>query len=225
MQHQHATEHLAERLQSTLRQPEGTRPSLAAMNTVVTRTARRSFTGTAMLAGLGLTLAACSASTTTPPTPTSSVANNGGTGTGTATPGSGGGQSANLTFQVNFTGADTVQGSFTSSEWQIYSCSDFAKSAFAWNLGTGPQEGAPITVGGKLMNFLLSVPTSTFHGPGTYSNVMPAGVMTEGDNFSDNGSTMTINSDGSGNASFTNLPGSGSVSGQTESGTVTWTCG
>jgi len=176
--------------------------------------------GTAMLATLGLALTACSASTTTTPPPTSSASNNGGGGT----PGSGGGQAANLTFQVNFTGADTVQGSFASDEWQIYSCSDFAKSAFAWNIGIGPQEGLPTTVGGKLVNFLLSVPTGTFHGADTYTDVMPAGVTTEGDDFSGSGSTMTINGDGSGNASFTNLPGSGTVSGQMESGTVTWTC-
>jgi len=75
---------------------------------------------------------------------------------------------------VNFTGADTVQGSFASDEWQIYSCSDFAKSAFAWNIGIGPQEGLPTTVGGKLVNFLLSVPTGTFHGADTYTDVMPA---------------------------------------------------
>jgi hypothetical protein len=191
------------------------------MNTLMARTTRLSFIGTATLAGLGLTLAACSSSTTTPPTPTASAASNG----GSSPAGSGGGQSAKLTFQVNFTGADAVQGSFSTTDWQIYSCSDFAKSTFAWNLGVGPQEGMPTTVGGKLINFLLSVPTSMFHGAGTYSDVMPAGVTTESDDFSGSGSTMTINSDGSGNASFTSLPGSGSVSGQTESGTVTWTCG
>jgi hypothetical protein len=221
MQDPHATQSLAERLQSTLRQPDEPGPSLAAMNTTTPGTTRFSLTGIAMLAGLGLALTACSASTTTTPPPTTSGTSNGGNGT----PGSDGGQTANLTFQVNFTGADTVQGSFTSDEWQIYTCSDFAKSAFAWNLGTGPQEGVPTTVGGKLVNFLLSVPTSMFHGAGTYSDVMPAGVTTEGDDFSGSGSTMTINSDGSGNASFTSLPGSGTVSGQTESGTVTWTCG
>jgi hypothetical protein len=223
MQDAHATEYLAQRLQSTLRQPDEPGPSLAAMNTTTPGTTRFSLIGISMVAGLGLALTACSASTTTPPTPTASAGNNG--STGTATSGSGGGQTANLTFQVNFTGDDTVMGSFTSNEWQIYTCSDFAKSAFAWNLGTGPQEGVPTTVGGKLVNFLLSVPTSMFHGPGTYSDVMPAGVTTEGDDFSGSGSTMTINSDGSGNASFTSLPGSGTVSGQTESGTVTWTCG
>jgi hypothetical protein len=221
MQHPHATEQLAEGLQKTLRQPEGNRPRLATMTTLVARINRRSLTATAMLAGLSVALTACSASTTTPPTPTAGAANSG----GTATTGNGGGRSANLTFQVNFTGADTVQGSFTSSEWQIYSCTDFAKSTFAWNLGIGPQEGAPTTVGGKRINFLLSVPTGMFHGAGTYSDVMPAGVTTEGDDFSGSGSTMTINGDGSGNASFTSLPGSGTVSGQTESGTVTWTCG
>jgi hypothetical protein len=190
------------------------------MNIFMAWTARLPLIGTTILTGLGLALTACSASATTSPTPTASVANNGGTGT----PGSGGGQSANLTFQVNFTGTDAVQGSFTSNEWQIYSCSDFAKSTFAWNIGVGPQEGVPTTVGSMLINFLLSVPTSTFHGAGTYTDVMPAGVTAGSDNFSGSGSTMTVNSDGSGNASFTSLAGSGTVAGQTESGTVTWTC-
>ncbi len=166
----------------------------------------------------GLALAACGASATTTPTPTA------GGGTPATGGGGGGGQSANLTIQVNFNGTDTVQGSFTTDEWQIYSCSDFAKSSFAWGIGIGPQEGAPTTVSGKLINFLLSVPSSGFQGPGTYTDVMPAGVTVEGDDFSGSGSTMTINADGSGNASFTNLSGSGNVSGQSESGTVTWTC-
>jgi hypothetical protein len=180
----------------------------------------------AMVAGLGLALAACSASTTTTtPPPTAAGTSNGGSTTPTPGSGSGGGQTAKLTFQVNFSGMDTVQGSFTATDWQSFTCSDFAKSSFVWNLGIGPQQGAPTTVGGKLINFLISAPKTMFHGAGTYMDVLPAGVMAEGDNFSGSDSTMTINSDGSGNASFTNLPGSGSASGQTESGTMTWTCG
>jgi hypothetical protein len=177
----------------------------------------------AMIAGMGLALAACSASTTTGATPTPGRTSNGGSGT----PGSGssGGQDANLNFQVNFSGTDTVQGSFSTTDWGSFSCPDFAKSSFVWNLGIGPQEGMPTTVGGKLINFLISAPNKMFHGPGTYTDVLPAGVTVESDDFSGTGSTMTVNSDGSGNASFTNLPGSGSVSGQMESGTVTWTCG
>lgn len=174
--------------------------------------------GPAIVAALGFALAACGASTTVGGT------NNDGGGTTPSAGGGTGGQSANITVQVNFNGTDTVQGSFTSDEWQIYSCSDFAKSSFAWNIGLGPMEGAPTTVGGKLINFLLSVQTSDFHGPGAYTDVMPAGVTVEGDDFSGSASTMTINSDGSGNASFTSLAGSGTVSGQSESGTVTWTC-
>lgn len=182
--------------------------------------------GPATVAALSLVLAGCSASTTPTPTPTSSAPSNGGSGTtGTGTTGSGGGQSANLTFQVNFSGTDTVQGSFSTTDWASFACSDFAKSSFVWNLGIGPQEGMPTTVNGKLINFLLSAPKGSFHGAGTYTDVMPAGVTTEGDDFAGSDSTMTLNSDGSGNASFTNLAGSGSVSGQTESGTVTWTCG
>jgi hypothetical protein len=176
----------------------------------------------ATVAGLGLALAACSASATTTPTPTAVGNSNG----GTSAPGSGsGGQTANLSFQVNFSGADSVQGSFTTTDWASFSCSDFAKSSFVWNLGVGPQEGMPTTVSGKLINFLVSAPNKMFHGTGTYTDVLPAGVTVEGDDFSGPDSTMTLNSDGSGNVSFTNMPGSGSVSGQTESGTVTWTCG
>ncbi len=175
-------------------------------------------------AALALTLAACGASAT--PTPTSPAG--GGTPAVGGTPasgGGGGGASAKLAIQVNFTGTDTVQGSFATTDWQIYSCSDFAKSSLAWGIGVGPQEGVPTTVGGKLVNFLLSVSNSSFHGPATYTDVMPAGVTVEGDDFAGSGSTMTINGDGSGNASFTDLSGSGNVSGQSESGTVTWTCG
>jgi len=173
----------------------------------------------ALLAVPGLAIAACGASTattTTTPPPSGQSTSSGGNG--------GGGQAANITVQVNFSGTDTVQGSFTTDEWNIYTCSDFAKSAFAWNLGLGPMEGAPTTVNGKLVNFLLSVQTGSFHGPGTYSDVMPAGVTVESDDYSGSTSTMTINADGSGNASFTNLAGSGNVAGQSESGTVTWTC-
>lgn len=185
----------------------------------------------AMVVGLGLALAACSASGAPTPTPTAAgnsggAGNTPGSGNGTPTPGSGGGgQTANLTFQVNFTGMDTVQGSFNTTDWASFSCSDFAKSSFVWNLGIGPQEGSPTTVSGKLINFLISAPNKMFNGPGTYMDVLPAGVTVEGDDFSGPDSTMTVNSDGSGNASFTNLPGSGSASGQTESGTVTWKCG
>jgi uncharacterized lipoprotein NlpE involved in copper resistance len=47
-------------------------------------------------------------------------------------------------------------------------------------------------------------------------------VSVGNDDFSGTDSSMTINSDGSGNASFTNL--SGATSGMTESGTVSWAC-
>jgi hypothetical protein len=193
--------------------------------------ARIRVTCMAMVAGLGLALAACSASTTTTPTPPAAGNGNGGSATPTPTPtpssgsGSGGGQTANLTFQVNFSGQDTAQGSFTSAEWASFTCSDLAKSSLVWNLGVGPLNGTATTVSGKLINFLISAPNKMFQGPGTYMDVLPAGVTVEGDDFSGTDSTMTVNSDGSGNASFTNLPGSGSATGQTESGTMAWTCG
>ena len=138
----------------------------------------------AMIAGLGLALVGCSASATNTPTPTARGTSKGGSGTTGGGSGGGGAQSANLTFQVSFNGTDTVQGSFTTTDWAIFTCSDFAKSSFVWNLGIGPQEGMPTTVSGKLVNFLISAPNKMFHGTGTYMDVLPAGVTVEGDDFS-----------------------------------------
>lgn len=184
---------------------------------------RTRFVAPAIVALMGLALAACSASTTTVTSPPSG---NGGGSTDPAgsSPASGGGQSANVAVTIDFTGADSVQGSFTADAFSSYTCAQMGNFWFVWFTGLGPNEGQPTTVSGKLINFLLSIPHSRFHGSGTYSDVMPAGVMVDGDNFEGSNSTITINSDGTGNASFTNLAGADNVAGMSESGTVSWTC-
>jgi hypothetical protein len=167
----------------------------------------------AFVATLVLALTACSASTTTTPTVG---------GSASSSPGGNGGRATVFAAQLNWTGSDPVQGpltvqTFASSE----TCSQSASDAFDWNLGFGPDEGAPATVGGILINVLINVPQAQFHGPGTYSNVV-RDLSVASDDFSGMDSTLTINANGSGNASFTNL--ASFAGGLTESGTVTWTC-
>jgi hypothetical protein len=66
------------------------------------------------------------------------------------------------------------------------------------------------------------VPQSTFHGAGTYTGNAVSAVAVGLDSFAGTESTLTINRDGSGNASFTNYIGT--TSSADESGTMTWTC-
>jgi hypothetical protein len=161
---------------------------------------------TVLVAALGPALAACgSSSTTTTPTPTVDSAGHAGT----------------FNVTVNFTGAQNVQGSFTTPTVGA-TCKQYATSALAWTIGLGPPVGNPVLVDGVNINFLISVPQSTFHGAGTYPGNVVSGVMVGLDTFAGLDSTLTINSDGSGNASFSNLIGT--TSSADESGTITWTC-
>lgn len=159
----------------------------------------------ALVVGLGTALAACgSSSATTTPTPASS-----------------GGHNGTFNVMVNFTGAQAVQGSFTTPTVGA-TCAQYATKALEWTIGLGPPVGNPIVVGGVSINFLLSIPQSTFHGAGTYTGNVIGGVTVGLDTFAGTDSTMTINADGSGNASFTNLIGT--TSSAKENGTVSWTC-
>ncbi|MHB8538097.1 MAG: hypothetical protein ACYDCS_08770 [Candidatus Dormibacteria bacterium] len=169
---------------------------------------------------LALALAGCSVTPATTPTPTAA---SGGTATNTPTSNGSAGQGTQFTVQVNFMGADTVQGSFTTGTVDGLACAQYSSDAFPWSVGLGPPHGSPIQVGGTTVNFLLTVPQSTFHGAGTYTGNVVQGLSVGADGFTGIDSTMTLNGDGSGNASFTNL--TGGASGTTESGTVTWTCG
>jgi hypothetical protein len=155
-----------------------------------------------MVVALGL--AACG-STSTPAT--SAQANNVSAGT--------------FHVQINFTGATSVQGSFTTPTVGA-TCKQYATSSLAWTIGLGPEVGTPIPVGGQTINFLISVPQSTFHGTGNYSGNVVSGVTVGLDTFAGINSTMVLNSDGSGNATFTNYIGT--TSSATESGTINWTC-
>jgi hypothetical protein len=156
----------------------------------------------ALVVALGI--AACGSSS---PTATPKLASSGPAGT--------------FSVQINFTGASNVQGSFTTPTVGA-TCKQYATSSLAWTIGLGPEVGTPIPVGGQTINFLISVPQSTFHGTGSYSGNVVSGVTVGLDTFAGINSTMKLNSDGSGNATFTNYIGT--TSSATESGTIAWTC-
>ncbi len=126
-----------------------------------------------------------------------------------------------FTVQINFTGASNVQGSFTTPTVGA-TCKQYATNSLPWTIGLGPDLGNPLAVGGQTINFEISVPQSTFHGTGNYSGNVVSGVTIGLDTFAGIDSTMLLNSDASGNATFTKYIGT--TSSATESGTITWTC-
>ncbi|HEX7264030.1 MAG TPA: hypothetical protein VF383_07610 [Candidatus Dormibacteraeota bacterium] len=132
-------------------------------------------------------------------------------------------------LQVNFSGLDSLQGSFVDNDsgTGYSSCADFAKGdSVGFVQGPGTPTQTTTTIAGKSLSFLFTILHDKFHGPGTYVGVLAGGAVNIGtDTFLGTDSTETLNADGSGNASFSNLSG-GSASGAqgTESGTVTWTC-
>jgi hypothetical protein len=131
--------------------------------------------------------------------------------------------------QVSFSGLDAIQGSFVdnTSGTGLSSCTDWAKGdSVGWILGPGTPTGGNTVIGGKSLNFGISITKDKFHGPGTYSSIFLGGGVTIGaDTFFGTNSSETLNANGSGQASFSNLIG-GSTTGPQgpESGTVTWTC-
>ncbi|MBV9101851.1 MAG: hypothetical protein JO198_12520 [Candidatus Dormibacteraeota bacterium] len=185
-----------------------------------------SLKGTVYAAALAAALAGCSVggnSTATQSSGGSSSSNgsNGGNG-------GGGGSNPTFTVQVNFTGQDSLQGSFQDSQTGsgFSSCSDYATLVNA-NRPFEVPSGQNTMVNGKSVTYLLTVAATSFHGPGTYTARMAGGVSIGSDSFlPQNNSTInaTVKSDGSGSASFDSLYQlSGSGNGN-ESGTITWTC-
>ncbi|MBV8528135.1 MAG: hypothetical protein JOZ75_07450 [Candidatus Dormibacteraeota bacterium] len=169
------------------------------------------------------TLAGCSASS---PGITNGTTNSGGTHAG-------GGSGGGVTFAVtiNWTGPDPLQGSFTdtSTGSGYSSCSEYGtRTGVIWE-SPSPGSGAAIhQVQGKTLGFLYTIGTNTFHGPGTYPGTLTAtSVQVGNDSFlgsHDATSSVTVNADGSGNASFGGLLNFAGTGDATESGTITWTC-
>ena len=97
----------------------------------------------AMVAGIGLALAACSAEHRHRTYPHAGPDGDGGSGT----PGSGssGGQDADLNFQVNFNGTDSVQGSFSATDWGSSRAPISRRAHSSGTSASRPQDGRPTT--------------------------------------------------------------------------------
>jgi hypothetical protein len=141
--------------------------------------------------------------------------------------GNGGGGGPTFKVTVNFTGTYVLQGSFTDTGTGsgFSSCGQYAglnTPLLGW-IGPGPQvQGPQAQVGGKSLSWSLEVPHSTFHGPGTYSGQLLNAFAIGADDFSGFDSSVTLNRDGSGSASFAKA--SAFTSNTIESGDITWTC-
>ena len=183
---------------------------------------RTRLAGTGAAVALGLLLAGCSVS------PASNSSNGGGNGGGNA--GSGGGNAGGkvtFTVTVNWSGPDPVQGTFTDSSTGsgFDSCSQYAtEKGVVW---LSPSTNTA-QVQGKSIGFAFDVSATTFHGPGTYPDTLTgSGVSVGSDTFIAGHSVMssvTVNADGSGTASFSDLFGLNTSTEAPELGTITWTC-
>jgi hypothetical protein len=147
---------------------------------------------------------------------------------GTTNPGGssgGSGQSVTFNVQVNFTGTDSIQGSFADHETGsgFHSCAQYASmnTPLGW-LGPAPPTQTTTQIGGKTVSWLMGVPKANFHGSGSYSGSVVHDLAIGSDDFTGSNSQVMLNSDGSGSASFTSL--SAFTSSAVDSGTITWTC-
>jgi hypothetical protein len=168
----------------------------------------------AVLAGCG----AGRASPTLPPTV--GTGSSGGNGSRGSAPGK-----VIFTIQVNFTGADPVSGSFTDPETGsgFSSCSQYGNqtSTLAGWTGPGAQAQQSAQVQGKSITMLMTIQGGVYHGPGRYANPIK-GVTIGSDDFYIGNSSVTVNADGSGTATFMNL--TSPLANGSESGTYGWTC-
>lgn len=168
----------------------------------------------AVLAGCG----AAGASTTPPPTV--GTGNSGTNGSGGNAPGK-----VIFTVQVNFTGADPVSGSFTDPDTGsgYSSCSQYATqtSTLAPWIAPGAQAQSSAQVQGKSITMLMTIQAGVYHGPGTYANPIK-GLTIGSDDFYIGNSSVTVNADGSGTATFMNL--TSPLANGAKSGTYAWTC-
>ena len=168
---------------------------------------RKRLAGMGSTVVLGLVLAGCSVS---PASNASNSAGGGSGGSGASGASGGGGGKVTFTVTVNWSGPDPAQGTFTDSTTGsgYQSCSQYATE-------TGTLWESPSTntaqVQGKTIGFLYDVAASAFHGPGTYANTLTGSGVTVGSDTFLGGhnvaSSVTVNADGSGSASFSDLFG------------------
>jgi hypothetical protein len=132
-----------------------------------------------------------------------------------------------FTVQVDLTGGAPLAGSFTDTETGsgFGSCAQYASMT---GLGWYSPSAQNTEVAGKHLQLLLDVSRDAFHGPGTYKATLVGGVdvgdAPNDQSYYEGTASVTLNADGSGHGSLTNLQPLSVAASGTESGTITWTC-
>jgi hypothetical protein len=145
---------------------------------------------------------------------------------GTSGQGASGGHGIKFLVNLEFSGVQPVHGSFVDPDHAgDGTCTQWANlnpPIVGW-LGPQTVAGTTTTVDGKPISYLLQVGHERFHGPGTYSGGVVSALQIAGDTFMGKDSSVTLNPDGSGSATFT--VSKMGYRDRTESGTIHWTCG
>jgi hypothetical protein len=184
---------------------------------------RRSVAGIVALASVALLIAACGSSSTA--TDTANMAGSSSQAAGATTGAVSGGTHA-FAATLSVTGAVTKSASFTESIAGRPACAAFAQAGIPgtvanpklWYLPNNPD-----------YTFLMTWDVMTYTGPGTYtgSAANSANLAAGGQQFvalTPTSSTLsvTVNADGSGSATFSNLQSQATKA--AVSGSETWTC-
>ena len=184
---------------------------------------RRSIAGIVALASVALLIAACGSSSTA-----TNATNVGGSSSPDAGPttGAASGGTHEFTATLSVTGAVTKSASFTEGIAGRPACAAFAQAGIP---GTGANPKVWYLPNNPDYTFLMTWDVLTYTGPGTYtgSAANSANLAAGGQQFvalTPTSSTLsvTVNADGSGSATFSNLQNQATKA--AVSGTETWTC-
>ncbi len=135
------------------------------------------------------------------------------------------GQGIKFAVTVEFTGDHQLRGTFVDDDHGgDGSCATYVRTNVPVVGWMGPQTpaGRAVKVAGEIVRYGIMVRQDRYHGPGTYTGSVMSGVSIGDETFIGPTSSVTINPDGSGSATFTDFTNL-RVFGR-ESGTVRWTC-
>jgi len=184
---------------------------------------RRSVAGIVALASVALLIAACGSSRTA--TDTANMAGSSSQAAG-ATTGAISGSTHAFAATLSVTGAVTKSASFTESIAGRPACAAFAQAGIP---GTAANSKLWYLPNNPDSTFLMTWDVLTYTGPGTYADpsTLSVSLAAAGEQFvalTPTSSTLsvTVNADGSGSATFSNLQDQATKA--AVSGTETWTC-
>ncbi len=135
------------------------------------------------------------------------------------------GRGIRFTVTVEFTGDRPVSGSFVDDDHAgDGSCAAYVQANLPVVGWLGPQTpaGRDVKMAGQTVSYGIMVRHDRFHGPGTYTGSIMSGLNIGQDTFIGPNSSVTINPDGSGSATFADFKNL-RVLGR-ESGAIRWTC-